>query len=233
MRMQKNSLLPPHPRSGRDGPLTPSPLTAVATMKDRGPLPDSRGRESQPQQGEALGVREASAFFRNLLLSLTSLFGPARGLYNESMLTRETLESDLRSAMKAGDEPRKRTLRMLLSALKLAEVERKSALDETTLVAITQKEIKTRREAIEDARRAGRQDLVASSEAEIAILQAYLPQPLTAEELQALALVAIQETSAAGPQDMGKVMKVLMPRIQGRVDGKTASEVIRALLNRA
>jgi uncharacterized protein YqeY len=149
------------------------------------------------------------------------------------MVTKEALESDLRAAMKASDEPKKRTLRMVLAAVKLAEVEKRGSLDEAALTAIVQKEIRTRREAIEDARRAERSDLVAANEAEITILQAYLPQPLTAEELRSLALGAIQETSAVGPQDMGKVMKALMPRIQGRVDGKMASEVVRGLLSRA
>jgi uncharacterized protein YqeY len=149
------------------------------------------------------------------------------------MMSKEAFEADLRVAMKAGDDVKKRTLRMLLAAVRLAEIEKKGALDEGALVAAIHKELKTRREAIEDATKAGRSDLIASSEAEIRILQAYLPQLLTAEELRALAIAAIEETSAAGPQDMGKVMKVLMPRIQGRADGKTVSEAVRSLLVQA
>ncbi len=146
------------------------------------------------------------------------------------MLTKESLQSDLKDAMRAGDDVRKRTLRMALAAIKLAEVERRGELDEGSLLAILQKEVKTRRESIEEAKRAGREDLIQALEAELAILHAYLPQPLTEDELRDLAQQAIQESGASDPKEMGKVMKVLMPRVQGRADGKTVSALVRELL---
>jgi uncharacterized protein YqeY len=147
------------------------------------------------------------------------------------MLTKESLEEDLKNAMRARDEVSKRTLRMVLTAVKLAEVDRRGPLDEPTLLALIQKEIKTRRESVEEAERANRSDMVAATQAEIDFLIGYLPQPLTSEELESLARQAIEEVGASEPSDMGKVMKVLMPRIQGRADGKATSELVRSLLS--
>jgi uncharacterized protein YqeY len=147
------------------------------------------------------------------------------------MLTKESLEEDLKNAMRVRDEVRKRTLRMVLTAVKFAEVDRRGPIDEPSLLALIQKEVKTRRETVEEAERAGRSDMVAATQAEIDILLGYLPQPLTSEELESLARQAIEEAGASEPSDMGKVMKVLMPRVQGRADGKAASELVRSLLS--
>lgn len=146
------------------------------------------------------------------------------------MVTKASLENDLHAAMRAGDDVRKRTLRMILAAVKLAEVERRSALDEPGLLAVLQKEAKTRHEAIEDAGRAGRSELAEAARLELALIESYLPRPLGPEELEQLARQAIAEAGAAAPGDMGRVMKVLMPRIQGRADGKAASDLVRRLL---
>jgi uncharacterized protein YqeY len=146
------------------------------------------------------------------------------------VIKKESLEADLKSAIRGGDEVRKRTLRMLLSALKLMEVEKRQPLGETELLTALQREVKSRREAIADAERAGRSDLVASSQAELDVLQAYMPAALSSDDLQRLARAAIEEASAAGPQDMGKVMKVLMPQVQGRADGKHVNDLVRTLL---
>jgi uncharacterized protein YqeY len=148
------------------------------------------------------------------------------------MLTRETFEAELKNAIRAGDDVRKRTLRMLLTSIKLAEVERQEPLDESELLALIQKEAKTRHEAIEEAKRADRQDLITSAEDELTALQDYLPQPLKPEELEELAHQAIEEAGASGPESMGKVMKVLMPRVQGRADGKTVSTLVQQLLSK-
>jgi uncharacterized protein YqeY len=140
------------------------------------------------------------------------------------------LENDLREAMRARDELRKNTLRMALSAIKLAEVEKGNPLDEAAVINVLQKEIKARREALDEAERAHRPDLIANARAEIAILEAYLPQPLSAEELEALARQAIAEAGATSLREMGQVMKRLMPRLQGRASGEAASQVVRKLL---
>jgi len=149
------------------------------------------------------------------------------------MLSKEALEADLRTAMKAGDDLRKRTLRMILAAIKLGEVEKRGPLDEASLTAILQREIKTRRESITDAERAHRDDLIAASQAEIDVVQSFLPQRLSADDLQSMVRKAIEETGASGPQDMGKVMKAVMPHVQGRADGKDVNELVRSLLAQA
>ena len=140
------------------------------------------------------------------------------------------LESDLKEAIRARDDLRKRTLRMALSALKNAEIEKRGALDDIELLAILRKEVKTRRESIADAQRAGRNDLITSSEAEITVLEKYLPEPLSLEELETLARQAISEVGATSPQQMGQVMKILVPRVKGRVEGALVSQVVQKLL---
>lgn len=146
------------------------------------------------------------------------------------MDTKTQLNDALKEAMKAGDDVRRRTIRMALAAIKQMEVDRRIELDEAAVLGILQKEIKTRRESLEEARTANRTDLAAEAEAEIAVLQAFLPQGLSPDELRALAQSAIAESGAASPADMGKVMKVLMPRVAGRAPGDQVSQVVRDLL---
>jgi uncharacterized protein YqeY len=145
------------------------------------------------------------------------------------MVTKAEL-SRASAAMRSGDDLRKRTLRMILASVKLAEVDRRGELDEAGMQAVLQREVKTRQEAIVDAEKAQRPDLAAASRAELAIVQAYLPAQLSTDELEQLTRQAIATTGAAGPQDMGKVMKEVMPRVQGRADGKTVNEIVRRLL---
>lgn len=149
------------------------------------------------------------------------------------MVTKVELETELRNAMRSGDEIRKRTLRMILAAAKLAEVDKRGELDEAGMQAVLQKEVKTRQEAIVDAEKAHREDLAAAARAELVIVQGYLPAPLSPTELERMTREAIAATGAAGPQDMGKVMKEIMPKVQGRADGKTVNEIVRRLLNPA
>jgi uncharacterized protein YqeY len=146
------------------------------------------------------------------------------------MNLKEQLQSDLKDAMRSGDVLRKNTLRMAISAIKLAEIEKNSPLDESATLAIIQKEVKSRREAIADAQRANRPDLVQSSEQEIILLEHYLPKAFDSAELEALARQAIQEAGATSLKEMGQVMKVLMPRLQGRATGDQASQAVRKLL---
>ena len=141
------------------------------------------------------------------------------------------LEAELKEAMRSKDEVRKRTVRMTLSAIKLAEIDRQEDLDEPAILGILQRELKSRQETVEEARKANRDDLLESTLAEIEILQVYLPQPMEEDELTELVQRVIKEVDASSPQDMGKVMKVLMPQIQGRADGKVASDLVRELLS--
>jgi uncharacterized protein len=146
------------------------------------------------------------------------------------MDTKLKLENALKDAMRAKDDTSKRTLRMALAAIRMAEIDKGSAIDETTLMAILQKEIKSRREAIQEGQKANRADLVAANEAEIKVIEQFLPQPLSSDELTALIQSVIIEVGAKAPTDMGKVMKVLLPRIQGRAPGDQVSQLVRQLL---
>lgn len=146
------------------------------------------------------------------------------------MLTKEKLENDLKDAMRAGDDLRKRTLRMLLASIKLSEVELQRPLEEPELLGVIQKEVKSRAESVAEARQYKRDDLAEAAEAEIEVLQVYLPDALTEAELKQLAKQVIDQLGASSPGDMGRVMKELMPRIQGRADGKVASQIVRELL---
>ncbi len=148
------------------------------------------------------------------------------------METKVQLEIALKEAMKAGNDVRKRTVRMVLAAVRQVEIDKQVKLDEAAVLAIIQKEIKTRREAVEEARGANRPDIVAATEAEIVVLQAYLPQALSADELKALVEAAIAEAGAVSPADMGKVMKLLMPRVAGRAPGDQVSAAVRQLLQK-
>lgn len=147
------------------------------------------------------------------------------------MLTKEALQADLTDAMRSSDAVRKRTLRMALTSIKLAEVEKMDSLDEAELIAVLQKEVKMRHETIEESQRAGREDLIGPLEDELTVLASYLPIPFTAEELDILARESIAEAGATDVQEMGGVMKILMPKVKGRADGKTASEAVRKLLS--
>lgn len=142
------------------------------------------------------------------------------------------LEAALRDAMRSQDEVRKRTIRMILSAIRLAEVEKGGSLDDHAILALLQKEVKSRRETIEDAQKGQRSDLVQAAEAEIQVIQEFLPQALSEAELFALAKSVIEEVGAKTPADMGKVMKILIPRLQGRASGEAASRAVRELLQR-
>jgi len=146
------------------------------------------------------------------------------------MLSRQTIEQALKEAMRNNDEVARRTIRMILSAIKLAEVEKGAALDESALLTVLQKELKSRRESIADAEKANRSDLAEAAKAEIAVIESFLPKQLSMEELEALAREAIQEAGATTPADMGKVMKILIPKVQGRASGDQVSQMVRKLL---
>jgi uncharacterized protein YqeY len=146
------------------------------------------------------------------------------------METQKRIENDFKTALKSQDEVGKRTLRMVLASIKLVEVEKGRTLTEEEVIAILQKEIKSLHEAITDAEKAGRDDLIAETEPEIRILEQYTPQALTDEQILEMAKEAITEVGATSPQEMGKVMKVLMPRVRGRADGSKVSSTVRTLL---
>ena len=141
------------------------------------------------------------------------------------------LENSVKDAMRAGDDVTRRTVRMVLAAIKQIEIDQRVSLDETAIFAIIQKEIKTRREALDEAGRAKRADLIAESEAEIKVLKQFLPEELSEDDLMVLVKEAVAEVGATSPADMGKVMKTLLPRIQGRAPGDRISNAVRLLLH--
>lgn len=143
------------------------------------------------------------------------------------MSKKAELEVALKEAMKANDVVRRNTLRMTLAAVKEAEVQKRGDLDDAAVLAILQKEVKSRQEAINEAGKANRPELAEAAQGEIAVLQDYLPQAMDAAELEAIVSAAIAESGAAGPADMGKVMKLVLPQLQGRADGSQVSQLVR------
>lgn len=148
------------------------------------------------------------------------------------MSIKTQLNESMKEALKSGDEVRKRTVRMALAAVKQAEVDKRIELDDVAVMSLLQKEIKNRRESLEEAKKANRSDLIESNEAEIKVLQAFLPEAMPAEELRAIVQAAIVETGAASPADMGKVMKTVMPRVAGRAPNDMVSATVRELLQK-
>ncbi len=140
------------------------------------------------------------------------------------------LSESMKDALRAGEMVRKNTIRMALAAIKQAEVDRQTVLDDLAVIALLQKEIKNRKEAIEEAKRAERTDLIQDNEAEIAVLEAFLPEAMPADELRELVKAAIAETGASSPADMGAVMKVAMAKVAGRAPGGEVSAIVRELL---
>ncbi len=148
------------------------------------------------------------------------------------MTLKERLDADLKEAMKAREAGRLRlsVIRMAKAAVKNAEIAAGRALDDTGVAEALARELKQRYESLAEFEKAGRADRAAELREEIAILQSYLPEQMTPEEVEALARQAIAETGAAGPRETGRVMAVLMPRVKGRADGRLVSETVKRLL---
>lgn len=146
------------------------------------------------------------------------------------MSLREQLQTDLHDAIRARDEHRKGALRMVLAAVQRAEIE-EGPLSDDEVLALIQKEVKRRQDALEMIRKAGREELADVEAAEIEILRAYLPEPLSLAAVTELVQAAILEIGASSPADMGKVMRVLMPQVRGKADGRLVSGIVRDLLS--
>jgi uncharacterized protein YqeY len=143
---------------------------------------------------------------------------------------KEQLDADLKSAMKDKDQLKVSVVRMLKSAVKYREIELMKSLDDAGVQAVIASEIKRRRDSVEQYRLGGREDLASKEEAEIGMLQGYLPAQLSAEELGKVVDAVIARVGAQGPKDMGKVMKELLPEVQGKAEGKVVSELVKAKL---
>jgi hypothetical protein len=145
---------------------------------------------------------------------------------------RERIDADLKDAMRSKSELRTSVLRMLKSAIKYKEVEPGASgpLDEPAILQVIGTLIKQRRDSAEQFKAGGREDLAEKEQGEIAILQGYLPQQLTSEELDAEVQAAIASVGAKGPKDMGAVMKAVQPKVAGRAEGRAISEAVKTAL---
>lgn len=146
------------------------------------------------------------------------------------MALAEKLEQDLKTALRAGDAIRVSTIRLARAAIHNEEIERRRPLTDDEIRDVLGKEAKRRREAIEMFEKGRRDDLVAKESLELAVITAYLPAAMSAEELRAIVAQAIARTGAAGRKDTGKVMAVVMPQVKGRADGQTVSRIVQELL---
>lgn len=147
------------------------------------------------------------------------------------MSMKSQITDAMKDAMRAKDKPRLGAIRLILSEVKRIEVDERIEIDDERLLAILDKMIKQRRDSITQYEAAGRDELAAIEIAEITVIQDFLPTALTEEEINAMIAVAIAETGAESMRDMGKVMGILRPQIQGRADGGAVSGLVKVALN--
>lgn len=147
------------------------------------------------------------------------------------MSLKDQLMQDMQDAMRSGDELRKSTIRMARSAIKNAEISRMAELDDAGVQDVLRKEIKQRRESAEEYGRGGRVDLADKETAEASVLEAYLPQQMSEEEITTEVRAIIAELGATGPKDMNKVMPAAMSRLKGKADGRAVNQVVSRLLS--
>jgi uncharacterized protein YqeY len=154
------------------------------------------------------------------------------------MTLKDQLNADLRDAMRSGEETRKTTLRLLLTAIRNAEIPAEGSaatsradLDDAAVLNIVRREVKQRRDSIDAYTKANRPDLAAKEEAEVAVLGVYLPQQLGREEITAVARAVIERIGATGPADKGKVMPAVMAELKDRAEGREINAVVTELLS--
>jgi len=149
------------------------------------------------------------------------------------MSLKERITQEMKDAMRSGEKERLGYIRMLQAAIKQREVDERITLDDTQVLAVIEKMIKQRREAIAQFEAGGRDDLAAKELAEVALLQTYMPEPLSQAEVEGLVAAAIAETGAASVKDMGKVMALVKTRAAGRADMSAVSAIIKSKLGAA
>jgi hypothetical protein len=146
------------------------------------------------------------------------------------MSLNERLNEDMKQAMKDKDKFRLSVIRMLRSSIKNVEIDQRRTLEDSEVLDILQREVKQRKDSLQEFTKAGRDDLAESVQAEIAIISEYLPKQLTEEEIKAVVQQTIQEVGASSKADMGKVMGALMPKVKGRADGRLVNQIVQQLL---
>ena len=146
------------------------------------------------------------------------------------MSLKEQITEDMKNAMRAKETGRLGTIRLLLAAMKQKEVDERVELDDTAIIAIVEKLIKQRKDSISQFQAAGRDDLVAIENAELVVLQAYMPAQMSEAEVAAVVAEAVAQVGASGPQDMGKVMGIVKPKLAGKADMGVVSAQVKAAL---
>lgn len=149
------------------------------------------------------------------------------------MSLKEQLRADMATAMREGDTEKRDTLRMLVAAVKQTEVDEQRELDDAGVEAVLTRQAKQRRESIADYEKAGRPEMVEKEKAELAVIEAYLPEMMSREEIEAVAQATIAELGASDMKDMGQVMGRLMPQLKGKADGRLIGDVVRSLLQQS
>jgi uncharacterized protein YqeY len=147
------------------------------------------------------------------------------------MTSKQQLQDDIKTAMREGDLQRRDVLRMVTAAIKQTEVDERRELDDAGVEDVLRRQAKLRRESIADYEKAGRADSVASETAELAIIESYLPQQLSRDDVATLAAKVIAELGVTDAKGMGQVMSKLMPQLKGNADGRLVNEVVRELLS--
>ncbi len=146
------------------------------------------------------------------------------------MSLKDTLQADMKAALKGGEKERLKVVRMVLAAIKQQEIDQRIELDDAALLGVVTKMVKQRRDSITQFNQGGRADLAAAEEAEIKVLEAYLPEQLSADEIDTLIDAAITSAGATSMRDMGKVMGILKPKLEGRADLGAVSGKVKSKL---
>ena len=146
------------------------------------------------------------------------------------MSLKEQLTADMKEAMKNKEKERLAVIRMVRGAIRQQEIDGQKELGDEDVIAVISKEVKMRRDSIEEFKKGAREDLVEKTQAEIDVLLPYLPAQLSEDEVRELVKAAVEQTGAATPKDMGKVMGVLMPKVKGRADGKMVNTIVKSFL---
>ena len=147
------------------------------------------------------------------------------------MAIKEIFEHALLDAIRQKNETKKRTIRMVISNIKLAEVEKGDRLEDSAILSIIYKEIKIRRETIAEAKKGNRENVINDAESEIGILNNYLPKPMTEEEVRSMALKTIEDLKVSSPKGMGTVMKIMITEIESRAPTDQISRIVRELIS--
>ena len=150
---------------------------------------------------------------------------------SDSLTLKQRIQEDMEAAMRAGEKQRLGVIRLILAAIKQREVDERITLDDNQVVVVLDKMLKQRRESIEQYEKAAREDLAAQERFEVTVLQHYMPQQMSEAEIGAMVQQAIAETGANSAKDMGKVMNIIRPQMQGRADMKVVSDLVKKQLS--